>query len=792
MRDPDRTLRNFLLARPLLLPAAVFLLGARVAILRPEPWVYLGLCGLLLVMWSVTGRFSVIFRWSLRLGFVFLLLYFQLYRVWQTNLLREATLQTSYFTIKIETVSPALLKQEVSGVARLLGTEAEGLRLHFRGPAPQAETVLPGQIYNVRAKSRRLSGSRLPGAFDSAAWLVKQGVFCQITWQQARNVTLLEEPTTEYWPTRLFMRARAYLTSQMIEKSGQEAGSVLGAMLYGDESFLAKDAEDEFQAFGLTHVLVASGTNVSLCLSSLRPLTKKAFRKPEVRLRAEILGLLLLTCLSLGQAAMLRASLMKIIELLHRRQKMRTFPDNYLYLSIFAVALLRPWLLVNTGFLMSCFATQAVYLQIEGEGGETSLSWPKQQAAAIVGRLKLYLGIQVILLPFLWRPGRFFTLAEVLANLFLLPLTELLLLWAFAFLLFLPLAPVASWLGLALRMLYQLFSSFLEAGSVLVAFGFYARRIHLILLPFLPLGKLFTRLPRLVPERKNWKIGMQAFSALVILLVCLGFHASVTGLYFLDAGQGDASLFWTGNQAILIDGGPPGFAKDLRSFLDYLEIRTLDYAFVSHLDQDHVAGLSELMAEGYPVGTLFFSQEGLDPERLATFRKEEEKGRTQLIFPETGQVIRIEDIAFEILASGERARESNDASLVFTSTQAGLRMLWMGDAGVSVEKRLLQEGARVIADLLHVSHHGSKSGSSEVFVQAVAPSISIISCGYQNRYGHPDPEVVLRLESVSRVVRTDEEASLHLRVGGKAALASTRRENYLPSDYARIMGTEDD
>ncbi len=797
MRHILNFLQEFLEARPALLPVLILLTAVRLAILRPSLLIYLALLALCLLFWFCTRKFKSGIRLTFSLGFILLLLYFQVYRAYQTHLfyLGAPVEQGSYF-INIHSVSRDFLKNEVKGVGSLATGEAKGLKLYFRGPLAAETEILPGQVFRVHAKPRRLTGSRVPGGFDSAAWLVKQGVFCQLTWSKASQVVLVSDRLYSYLLTRLAMGARAQLTEQLLSQTDRETGAVIAAMLYGDESYLAQDSEEQFQNFGLTHVLVASGTNVSLCLESLRPLTKKLFRKNEHRLPAEMIGLLFLAWLSLGQAAMLRASIMKMIELIHRRRKVRTLQDNYLYLSILIVAIVRPWLLLNTGFLMSSAATQAVYLQRKPDdliphatsAGRTLLT-------RLSAKMRLYLGIQLFLLPFLWEPGRYFSLAEIVANLFLLPLTELLLVWAFAFILFLPFAAVSHWLGLAISTLYHLFQNLLTSGAGLTEIGFTSSRLHLLFLLVVPYARLFPALQtsthvKKVYLRERPQILVRAVLASCLVAGYLVFRFTSNGVYFLDAGQGDASLIWNGEKSILIDGGPPGFGRDLKSVLSYLEIPRLDYVFLSHLDQDHVAGVTELMEGGFPVGTIFLSRYGLEEEKLLALQDSAAGAGATFTYLEQGDQLTLAGIHFEILSPGGGGKESNDSSLVLLSNDRDFRVLWMGDAGFAIEDQLMAAEISFEAEILHVSHHGSKTASSAAFLAKAAPTISIISCGFQNRYGHPAPEVLQELQAVSQVKRTDYDATLHLRLGRKAALAGTMKENYLPEHYARIMGTE--
>ena len=110
---------------------------------------------------------------------------------------------------------------------------------------------------------------------------------------------------------------------------------------------------------------------------------------------------------------------------------------------------------------------------------------------------------------------------------------------------------------------------------------------------------------------------------------------------------------------------------------------------------------------------------------------------------------------------------SNNDSLAFRVTYGARTFLLTGDMERVMEYRLLESPLQLQADVLKVGHHGSKTSSSEEFLEAVSPSVAVISAGFENSFGHPNPEVVTRLgERHAAVLRTDLDGLVTVRTDG--------------------------
>lgn len=239
---------------------------------------------------------------------------------------------------------------------------------------------------------------------------------------------------------------------------------------------------------------------------------------------------------------------------------------------------------------------------------------------------------------------------------------------------------------------------------------------------------------------------------------------------FFDVGQGD-SIFIESAEGyqVLIDGGPSTqVVSKLGRRMPFWD-RTLDRVILTHPDKDHIAGLVEVLKKYSVDGIIWTGVKHSSAIYQEWVRLIEEK-KVPEFFAEKGYVIHFGNgVRFEILApfesfKGKSAKETNDTSIVGMLIHGDNTFLLTGDSEKITEYRLLLESPQAIdADVLKVGHHGSKTSSSQEFLQFVSPDIAVIQVGARNRYGHPTQEVLDRLAALgAHIVRTDIDGDVTL------------------------------
>jgi competence protein ComEC len=128
------------------------------------------------------------------------------------------------------------------------------------------------------------------------------------------------------------------------------------------------------------------------------------------------------------------------------------------------------------------------------------------------------------------------------------------------------------------------------------------------------------------------------------------------------------------------------------------------------------------------------------------FMKAVGKSGAKVIAASPGAKYNMGEINFETLSPFEQSRDLNDMSVVIRLSYKDTNFLFTGDAETPIENQILEKGYNISADVLKVGHHGSKTSSSENFIKAVNPVFAVISCGKDNKYGHPHSETIKRFD----------------------------------------------
>lgn len=234
---------------------------------------------------------------------------------------------------------------------------------------------------------------------------------------------------------------------------------------------------------------------------------------------------------------------------------------------------------------------------------------------------------------------------------------------------------------------------------------------------------------------------------------------------FFDVGQGDAIFVETPQKTqILIDGGPSSRVMEkLNEEMPFYD-RQIDLIILTHPDSDHLTGLVEVL-KSYEVGAVGWTGVEGQTAEYREFKKLADKAKKIIL--KKGKIVKIgSGLQFKVLApledfEGKSVKDDNVSSLVLKMSFGKNDFLLTGDSPASVEKQLVREGDDLTSEVLKASHHGSKTASSQEFLEAIQPDFAVIQVGRDNRYGHPAQEVLERLEKYGiRFMRTDEQGDV--------------------------------
>lgn len=232
-------------------------------------------------------------------------------------------------------------------------------------------------------------------------------------------------------------------------------------------------------------------------------------------------------------------------------------------------------------------------------------------------------------------------------------------------------------------------------------------------------------------------------------------------VHFIDVGQGDSTLIKSGDHAMLIDAGENEKGVEVKEYLESQHVEKLDYIIGTHPDSDHIGGM-DVAIDAFDSEKIFMPDLEKDTKTYMEVIDSAEEKQEEIIEPKVGDNYSLGEAEFTVVSPNSTDyNSSNDYSIGILLEHGENKFLFVGDAEEKSEEEMVENDIDLDADVYKVSHHGSSTGTSEEFLQAVSPEYAVISCGEGNSYGHPHAEVLneLRAEDV-KVFRTDEQGTI--------------------------------
>ena len=216
---------------------------------------------------------------------------------------------------------------------------------------------------------------------------------------------------------------------------------------------------------------------------------------------------------------------------------------------------------------------------------------------------------------------------------------------------------------------------------------------------------------------------------------------------FIDVGQGEAILIALPEKTMLIDAGPTGSAPKIAQVLQELGRNKIDYLVATHPDEDHIGGMADVISSTQ-IGTIYAPNKTNNTATYRKFLTAIQNNNLQITLAEAGTIIdQTDSYKLEILWPKKDANfpETNDYSVIIKLTVGNKTFLFTGDAPTSA---ILDANSGHI-DVLKLSHHGSRTGTTEQLVRKLSPTYAVLSYAVDNSYGHPMQSVLNALHKHS-------------------------------------------
>lgn len=625
-----------------------------------------------------------------------------------------------------------------------------------------------------------------PGQFSERKYYYAR----RIKWYlDASQIEILKEKQDKILGMQEFVKnkMRQGISASAPEK---EAG-ILEAMLLGEKKNIEETDKILFQIMGISHILAISGIHISVLGWGLFRILRKFHVPVKIAGVIAAAGIFFYGGMTGSSAATIRAAVMFAVSLGAMAAK-RTF-DFLSAVSLSAILILaeNPLYLYDSGFLLSFGAVLGLGIVYPGlfsvkKGNKEDKIREKIKKVLIKGLcsgISVWLALLPVIMYFFFEVPVW----GILVNLIVLPISGLLL--------------ISGILGCFLGMF-----PFPAAGQTAVF------PAVMILKIFRITGEIIRNLPVSVwitGQPAVWKCGIY-YAALAAGLwtkcegkklwiwrvFCLVFGFSVllgkipdgkTKITFLDVGQGDCACIQTeSGNCYLIDGGSSDVSEAgkyrILPFLKAEGIDEIEGVFLSHMDEDHVNGMKELMQmigekqTGIKIRRLFLS---VCRETEKEREKVEEMGKKagcEIVYVEKGTVISDGETKIECLSPSGKDWGSNAGSQVLAVSYKEFDVLFTGDIEGQGEKELMKTlkiKGKAGFEVLKTAHHGSRNSTSTEFLQLANPLLAVISCGRENSYGHPHGELLKRLEDENvRILKTPDCGAIFISSDGKNAEVS--------------------
>lgn len=231
-------------------------------------------------------------------------------------------------------------------------------------------------------------------------------------------------------------------------------------------------------------------------------------------------------------------------------------------------------------------------------------------------------------------------------------------------------------------------------------------------------------------------------------------------VHFIDVGQGDATLIQADGHAMLIDAGENDKGTAVQLYLKKQGVEQLDYLVLTHTDSDHIGGADVIISK-FTIGQIFLSDFKKDNKTYRDLMDSMRNRHMSFSTPKTGAEYELGNASFTVLAPNDTYDDPNNSSIALIVDYGNNSFLFSGDCEEEAEQDILANGIDLDVDVYQAGHHGSRTSSSEEFLDAMSPAYAVISCAQGNRYGHPHAQTLNNLRARGiKVFRTDAQGSV--------------------------------
>jgi competence protein ComEC len=622
---------------------------------------------------------------------------------------------------------------------------------------------------------------RNPGEFDYKRYLFLHNIYKTFIIKGYDNIEIINRNNLGFFSQHIIYPARKFASENIDKNIGGDEGAFLKGLVTGERQDISKKVKEDFVKTGVMHIIAVSGLNVAYIILSIT-LVLSLFRVPHLPKVIFIIIFLIFYCFFTGApASIIRATVMGSLILISGVLQRKTNFYNIVGISVLVILIYDSKQLFDPGFILSFSAVlsmvffyekfDAIFLQ---KILDSKIKFKKfiYNIAAIIF---LTLAAQIGTLPITSQYFEKISFVSLIANAIVVPLSNLSLAIGFFQIVIATFSGfLSSIISLANLYLlkYQLFIVNYLASFKYSYIGFYKFNTINTIGYFVLLFTIITI------KKETIKLRLLILSVIIFVLVIFNLnYNSKLKITFLYVGQGDCTLIETPDGSnILIDCGMKDlFSNSGESIVPFLKrkgIRQIDLLILTHLHYDHIGGIEDIL-NSFTIKRIIDNGSTENNNLIRNMKKliNDYKIPREKIF--SGDFIEgygglrfffLNPQKDDTLYSNEHSK-----SIVLKLKYENTEVIFIGDLNIEGETNISGiYGSFLKANILKVSHHGSKNASSIPFLINCKPEYAVISCGKDNLFGHPSELVLNKLELLgAKVFRTDKDGAVIFESDGK-------------------------
>lgn len=585
-----------------------------------------------------------------------------------------------------------------------------------------------GDKVKIKGTLKLPSKNTVPNLFNYRKYLNNNNIYYILT---ASEITKIKNNT------KILTHYKNKLQKYINRK---KAHTYLNIFILSNKNDLDKEVLNSYQVNGLSHLFSISGMHITLLLGTILKLLDKVSYNRYYKYILLIIILIIYMYLTDFTPSILRSGIMFILLTLNKLFNFKIKTKNIIMLTFIIIVLINPYYIYNLGFQLSYLIS--FYLIIFAHIINKHKNYFKK--LFITSLISFLVSFPIIISNYYQ-----VNLLSIIINLLFVPIISYIVLpLAFITLIL----PTDSLLILTMDILEGISLSLTNINYLLLELP--KPSIYLIIIYYAIITLLLI----------NKKYFIPLLTTIFIHKISINFNPNME-ILFLDVSQGDSILLHYPHNKynILIDtGGNYNYEISKNIIIPYLKskgINKIDYLILTHGDYDHM-GESINLIENFKVEKVIFNcgpYNDLEKELIKDLDKK------KITYYSCIKELNIDDNKLYFLQTKEYDNENDNSNVIYTEL-SGYKFMFMGDASsITTEKEILNKYNLPDIDVLKVGHHGSRTSSSNDFINEINPKYSIISVGKNNRYGHPNKEVLNNLEN-SKIYRTDQDGSIMFKI----------------------------